>query len=369
MHHHYRAGGLALLALLTACSDKAPADQATASAPSARAVSVTRVETRPIGGSFVASGLLVPFEEAGVNSELSGYRVADVLVDEGDMVRAGQPLARLDPTLIQAKIAQARAQVAQAQAQANQAQGEANRVRGLDGTGVLADTQIATRRGEAASAAAAVDVARAQLKDLLTQRAQMVIRAPVSGVILQRTIRPGAVAAPGGDPMFRIARDRRIELDAEVPEDTLATIRPGTTAQVSLPSGVRLAGAVRFISPRVDPETKLGRARIRLPVNPQLRAGGFARAEFQRTSRTVTAVPEAAVQFEASGPSLVVIDGQNRAHRRPVRTGTRAGGWVELLGGPPAGSRVAMGGGAFLLEGDLVRPVYRPAAPTSTGGN
>lgn len=364
-----RAATSALLVLLTACSQKAPTDQAGAPAQSARAVSVTRVATRPIGGSFVASGLLVPFEEAAVNSELSGYRVTAVFVDEGDMVHAGQPLARLDPTLIEAKIAQAHAQVAQSQAKANQAQGEANRVRDLDGTGVLADEQIATRRGDAASAGAAVDVSRAQLKDLLTQRAQMVIRAPVSGVVLQRTIRPGAVASPGGDPMFRIARDRRIELDAEVPEDTLATIQPGTPAQVSLPSGVGFAGSVRFVSPRIDSQTKLGRARIRLPIDPQLRAGGFARAEFQRAARTVTAVPEGAVQFEASGPLLVVIDANNHAHRQPVRTGARAGGWVELLQGPPAGSRVAMGGGAFLLEGDLVRPVDRTAGPTATGGN
>ncbi|MGC5799321.1 efflux RND transporter periplasmic adaptor subunit [Sphingomonas sp. NFX23] len=365
MTHNPRMVAFMLLTSLAACSNKSKTEQAAAPVQGARAVSVTRVQSRALGGSFVASGLLVPLEEAAVNSELSGYRVADVFVDEGDLVRAGQPLARLDPTLIEAKILQARAQVVQSQAKATQAQGEANRVRGLDGTGVLADEQIATRRGDAASAEAAIDVSRAQLKDLLTQRAQMVIRAPVSGIVLQRTIRPGAVAAPGGDPMFRIARDRRIELDAEVPEDALATIRPGTDTQVSLPSGVRLDGTVRFVSPRVDSQTKLGRARISLPVNPQLRSGGFARAEFQRMARTVAAVPEAAVQFEASGPLLVVLDGGNHAHRVPVRTGVRAGGWVELLHGPAAGTRVAMGGGAFLLEGDPVRPIDRALA----GGN
>ncbi|MCC2978493.1 efflux RND transporter periplasmic adaptor subunit, partial [Sphingomonas sp. PL-96] len=273
----------------------------------------------------------------------------------------GQPLAILDPALLQSKIAQGRAQLAQAQAQAAQAQSEATRVKGLDGSGLLSDEQIATRRFQAQSAAAAADVARAQLRDLLTQQARLTLRAPVNGVVLQRNVRPGGVSGGGGDPLFRIARDRLIELDAEVPEDVLATIIPGTTTRVTLPSGRSFNGRVRFVSPRIDPDTKLGRARVRLPVDPQLRPGGFARAEFARAARQVAAVPEAAVQFEASGTSITTIDRQNRAHRLTVRTGTRTGGWVELVNGPPIGTRVALGGGAFLLEGDPVQPV---AAPT-----
>lgn len=352
------AAALAMALPLAGCSGEPENQPETAEQTSAaRTVTVARVQLRPMSGAFVASGLLVAREEAAVSSELSGYRIASVLVDQGAYVKAGQPLVTLDDTLLRSRIAQARAQVAQAQAQAAQAQGEANRVRGLDGTGILADEQIATRRFQAQSAQASVEVARSQLRDLQTQQSRMVIRAPVSGVILQRNVRPGAIAAPGVDPMFRIARGQLIELDAEIPEAELAAVQPGTAVVVTLPSGVQLRGDVRLVSPSVDPQTKLGRARVRLPVHPQLRAGGFARAQFQRASRPVPSVPEKAVQFEASGPQVIVINQANRADRQPIRPGARADGWVELVQGPAVGTRVALGGGAFLLEGDRVNAV------------
>ena len=89
---------------LTACGGKKDADKkpATAAAAQARTVSVGSVETRPLGGGVEASGLLVSREEAAVGSELTGYRVARLYADEGDWVRAGQPLVQLDDTLLRA---------------------------------------------------------------------------------------------------------------------------------------------------------------------------------------------------------------------------------------------------------------------------
>ncbi|MCC2978289.1 biotin/lipoyl-binding protein, partial [Sphingomonas sp. PL-96] len=120
---------LAITAALSACSGH-DETETNPSTDAARAVTVAQVASRAMGGSLQASGLLIPFEEAAVTSELSGYRIANVLVDEGDTVRRGQPLAILDPALLQSKIAQGRAQLAQAQAQAAQAQSEATRVKG-----------------------------------------------------------------------------------------------------------------------------------------------------------------------------------------------------------------------------------------------
>jgi len=236
----------------------------------------------------------------------------------------------------------------QATAQAEKAQSEADRVKGLEGTGVLADEDIANRRSQSR-------IAKAQLQELKTQSARMTVRAPVAGMVLERSVRPGSVS--GAEPMFRIARDGLIELDAEVPESAILDIEEGSSVQVQLANGKTLDGKVRLISPRIDPKTKLGRVRVALPMDGALRAGGFARASFARSAQTIAAVPEKAVQFEASGPLVTVIDADNRAHRVNVRTGARAGGYVELVQGPPVGSRVALGGGAFLLDGDLVTPV------------
>ena len=342
-------------ALVTACGGEPPGTAATVAA-AAPAVSVTEIKLRPIAEPLTVSGLLVPREEASVTAEIAGYAVSEVLVEEGAVVTRGQPLVRLNPDLLLAKVAQAEAAVKQAEALAKQAEGEAERVKAFDGSKVMSAEQIAARRFQAQTARASVEVAQAQLNDLRSQQQRMTITAPVSGVVLERTVRPGDVVTLN-QPLFRIARDGLIELDAEIPESALAAISPGETALVALPSGVELEGVVRLISPRVDPLTKLGRVRVTLPHHEQLRVGGYGRANFELGAGRVASVPEKAVHFEASGPQVITIDENNQAHPVPVRTGARAGGFVALEQGPPVGNRVALGGGVFLLEGDPVTPV------------
>lgn len=346
---------MVIAVLVTACGEEPPADTPTTVA-SAPAVSVTRIQLRPIAEPLTVSGLLVAREEASVSSEIAGYAVSEVLVEEGALVTRGQPLVRLNPDLLLAKVAQAEAAVKQAAALAEQAEGEAERVRAFDDKNVMSAEQIAARRFQAQTARASAEVALAQLNDLRLQREKMTIAAPVAGVVLERTVRPGDVVTLN-QPLFRIARDQMVELDAEIPEAALVAISPGETAQVKLPSGAELEGVVRLISPRVDPMTKLGRVRISLPHHPQLRVGGYGRANFELGAGRVASVPEKAVHFEASGPQVIMIDENNQAHPVPVQTGARAGGFVVLEQGPPVGTMVALSGGVFLLEGDSVTPV------------
>jgi HlyD family secretion protein len=326
---------------LTACDDKKD-KAAPAPAASARAVSVGSVETRPLGGGVEASGLLVSREEAAVGSELSGYRVARLYADEGDYVRAGQPLAQLDTTLLNAQVDQQAALTAQSQA-------EAKRVAGLDGQGVLSQEQIETRRYQAKAQEAA-------LKELRTRVSRMTITAPVSGLVLQRGVQPGQIAGGGTTPWFTIARDGLVELDAEVNEADLAGIRAGQPAQVSLPSGQSVSGVVRLVSPRVDSASRLGKVRVRLPVRPDLRPGGFGRATFGASGAPVTAIPEAAIRYEADGLFVMTVDSNNRAHQTAVKVGQKGGGWAQLVQGPPAGTRIVLGGASFVTDGDVIRP-------------
>jgi HlyD family secretion protein len=328
---------------LTACGEKK--DKAAPKAPAAalaRTVSIGSVETRPLGGGAEASGLLVSREEAAVGSELSGYRVARLYADEGDYVRAGQPLAQLDDTLLRAQVEQQAAVTAQSQA-------EAKRVAGLDGQGVISQEQIETRRYQAKAQEAA-------LKELRTRVSRMTITAPVGGLVLQRGVQPGQIAGGGTTPWFTIARDGLVELDAEVNEADLAGIRAGQPAQVSLPSGQSVSGVVRLVSPRVDSASRLGKVRVRLPVRPDLRPGGFGRATFGASGTSVTAIPEAAIRYEADGLFVMTVDSNNRAHQTPVKVGQKGGGWAQLVQGPPAGTRVVLGGASFVADGDTVRP-------------
>lgn len=347
----------ALLAMLCACSSGNKSDdEATARAASApRAVSIGVVTERAMATSLALSGVLVAREEAAVASQLSGYPVARVLVDQDDHVRAGQPLARLDDTLLRADIAQQQAVVAQQRIAAEKASAEASRVAGLENSGVLSGEAIAERGLAARTARASVAQAVASLRSLLVKQALMTIRAPVGGLILSRAVRPGDIAAPG-TVMFRIERGDLVEVDAEVPEQLIGLVRKGEPAVVTLPSGARLRGVVRLVSAEVDAQTKLGRARILMAPSPVLRPGGFAEVRLEGAVHDAPAIPEAAVRTDAAGSSVMALDRFDRVHVTPVRTGVRAAGWVALEKGPPPGTRVLIGGQSFILDGDRVKP-------------
>lgn len=334
--------------------------QATPRPQPAREVEVTPVELRSLAGDLRASGLLVSREEADVGSELSGYRVKAVYVEQGATVKQGQPLAQLDDALLSSQVLQQRAVLAEQQVAARQAADQAARVKGLDNQGVLSEEQIIQRRFQAQSAQAASDAAAAQLADLETREARMTIRAPVAGLVFERNVHPGDVTGTTTTPMFRIARDSLVELAAEVPEADLSHIHVGDSAQVVLPDGSTVYGRVRLIDPTIDATTKLGKVRILLPVRPDLRPGGFGRAVFSAVRRDIVTVPETAVRYDADGPSVMVVQPDDRVRQQPVKTGERANGYVELLSGPPPGASVVLGAAVFVLPGDRVRPV--PAA-------
>lgn len=354
------AASLAAALAASGCG-KAPAPAAPAPP---RAVRVALVESRTLAGGLESSGVLVSREEAAVYAEspLSGYRVAKVYVEPDATVAKGQPLVQLDDTLLRSQIAEQTALVAQQKVAAEQAADQARRVTGLDGQGVLSAEQIDQRRFQARSAQAALDAQTAQLRDLQIRDERMTIRAPVAGLVLERNVRPGDIAAGTGNPMFRIARDSLVELEAQVAEGDLPGIKVGDAVQVVLPDGAKVPGAVRLIYPSVDSQTKLGQVRVALPVRPDLRPGGFGRAVFTGLARTVTAAPETAIRYDADGASVMVVGPGDRVRQAPVRTGEHAGGYVELIQGPPVGSRVLLGASTFVLPGDVVRPVQTAQA-------
>lgn len=358
------AGAGAMAIALQACGGKpAPAEELpAASAPAAPAnaqsMRVTRVELRDLADEVIANGRLVVREEASVGSELSGYRVAAVLVDEGDWVRQGQPMARLDDALLQAQIAQAEAGLATQSANVAFKSAQLERAEALQQEGAFSKELLEQRRMETASAKASLMASKAAVNEMKVRESRMVLRAPVSGVVLQRAIRPGDISGmAAATPYFRIARDGLIELDAELPDSKLAIVKEGSEASVTLPTGETLRGKVRFVSPRVDQNTSLGRARVQLPFDKALRAGSFAEARFSIKSAGVLSVPASAIRYEAGGPSVMMVDEANRLRQVPVKLGARAGDYVQLVQGPAAGSRVLAVGASFTLDGDVIRPV------------
>jgi HlyD family secretion protein len=321
---------------------------------------------RDLSDAIEAKGRLVVREEAAVGSELPGYRVAQVYVDEGDWVKQGQPLARLDDTLLQAQIAQVEATLATQKATADFQQSQLERAEMLTNEGAFSKEQLEQRRMQAVSAKAALNASQAAVNEMKVRQSRMTLRAPVAGAVLERNIRPGEISGSAMGPYFRISRDGLIELDAELPDTKLALIKEGDPVRVTLLTGESIQGKVRFISPRVDANTALGRARIELPFNKALRPGSFAEAHFEGNSSSgVLTVPASAVRYEAGGQSVMLVGQDNKVKQVPVKLGERTGDYVALVEGPPAGSRVLTVGAAFVLDGDVINPVEEGIASTA----
>jgi HlyD family secretion protein len=350
---------------LPAAESSQPAQSSQAQGGQAQAMRVTRIARRDLSDEITATGRLVVREEAAVGTELTGYRVKDVYVDEGDWVKKGQALAKLDDTLLLAQIAQAEATLVQQKATADFNDSNLKRTENLAEAGASSTQALEQARMQAASSRAAVLAAGASVNSMKVMDERMTLRAPVAGRILQRTLRPGDISVPStATPYFRIARDGLIELDAELPDAKLAQIKAGDPATVTLPSGEVFQGKVRFISPRVDQATSLGRARVELPYNPALRPGGFAQATFGGHAKGGLTVIASAIRYESGGPVVMLVGQDNRVSTAPVKLGDRMGEYVQLVSGPPAGSRVLATGSAFTLDGDLIQPIEEEAAAT-----
>jgi RND family efflux transporter MFP subunit len=348
-----------------------------AAAPAARptlTVTVTKPEPTELALTLSANGNVAAWQEALVGSESNGLRLAEVRVNVGDMVKKGQVLAVFSPETVQADIAQARASLAEAKATAADATANAARARTLQATGALSQQQINQYQTSAQTAGARVEAAEAVLKAQQVRGRNTQVLAPDDGVISSRAATVGSVVAAGTE-LFRLIRQGRLEWRAEVTSAELSRIAVGMPVFVVGASGAQVRGKVRSIAPTVDPQTRAALVYVDLPSvqqNTGIKAGMFARGEFELGRSTAPTVPQAAIVPRDGFNNLFVLQPDNRVRQLKVQTGRRVGERVEITNALPEGARVVVQGAGFLNDGDLVRVVDAappPSAPASAPAN
>ncbi len=348
--------------------------------PRPPSVTVVPAITGPIAETAVLTGTLVPREEVLVSPQIEGLALTEILAEEGDSVAAAQVLARLSRDVLDASVAQNAAQIARsdaavAQARSSIAEAQANRVqvdlalartRELLSNGNAAREVFEQRQAAAQTAAARLDLsnnalraaeadrayADAQRRELLVRLARTELRAPVAGVVSRRVARLGAVVMGAGDPLFRIIQDGAIELEADVPETSLAKLRPNQPARIDTASGPRI-GHVRLVSPEVSRTTRLGRVRVAVDGDGPLVIGSFARAGVEVARREGVLAPLSAVLFQPDGAVIQVVK-DGLVETRRVQVGLRAGALAEIQDGLHAGEAVVSVSGTFIRDGDRV---------------
>jgi multidrug efflux pump subunit AcrA (membrane-fusion protein) len=239
------------------------------------------------------TGFVVPRREAVVGADQEGSKVTDLLVREGDTVTDNQELARLS----------APPQQPGAPARPNQG--------------------------------------------------PISLRAPAAGLLTEVKTIVGAPASPQAGPMFRIAVNNEVELDAQVPAVHMLKLNPGATVRISRDDAPDLVGRVRLISPEIDRTNQLGHIRISLTSNPSLKVGMFARASIDAKRSCGVAIPRTAIDHL----TVQVVKG-NTVETRRVRVGLVSDTSIEILEGLDVGEIVVADAGSSLHDGDQIKTMF-----------
>jgi HlyD family secretion protein len=279
--------------------------------PAGAIVLVSKATKACFSASVRVTGFLVARREAMVTLDVDGYRISEIMANEGDRVTAGQQLVR---------------------------------VTRQDGGG--APPGGAPPGGAPGGAQAAQQMP-----------ANMVLRAPAAGTVVRATAALGATANPGdprAEPLYRIAVDGEIELEAEVPSIHVPKLAPGQTARVDVEDGREINGYVRLVPAEINPMSQLGRVRVSVERDPSLRYGSFARATIDASRSCGISVPKAAVLYRTEGTSVQVVR-DKKVETRRVRVGFESDMNVEIREGVSEGDVIVANAGTSLRDGDPVQ--------------
>ena len=320
--------------------------------PDAVPVEVVKAALRPIAASYTGTAALEPRGESQVVAKTSGV-AQSVMVEEGQTVRAGQALVRLDSD-------RSRLAVAQAQAQMQKLENNYRRAQQLVGQQMISANDVDQIKYD-------LENARAQHRMAALELSYATVTAPISGVIATRSIKTGNFVQIN-TPIFRIVDDSRLEATLNVPERELATLKAGqpvTLAVDALP-GQTFTGTVDRISPVVDSGSGTFRVVSTFDGGGLLQPGMFGRIRIGYDQRAdALVVPRTALLDDEGDPAVFVVR-EGKAVRVPVKLGYMDGEWVEVREGLKIGDGVVTAGKIALRDGTAVEAVGQaPAKATA----
>jgi multidrug efflux system membrane fusion protein len=358
----------ALLALLAGCGSKPERPR------EKTAVTVATAEVRSVPYTLTANGTVEPLESVAVQPQVSGP-IVEVAFQEGDEVRQGQVLFRIDPRPFQAALAQAEAALARDLVQAQNAAREAERYAALVSKGYVTASQADQLRAAAAAQEAVVASDRAAVEAARLNLSYATIRAPISGRTGALMAKVGnVVRAPNPTPLVQINQLQPVLVRFTVPGRTLAdlqrAVRPGaglgvtaTPSAADSTAGLSAqAGTLSFLDNAVDTTTGAITLKARFPNETRsLWPGQFLTVTVDLYhEENALVVPASAVQAGQEGSYVFVVDADSKARMTPVTVARTAGEVAVISGGLEPGMRVVTQGQSRLFPGAPVD--VRPAS-------
>ena len=313
-------------------------------------VMVADAEHRDMAPVTWVSGTVISRNEARLAAEVSGRlkKVADV----GTRVQEGKAVARVDNVIVKLKLEESRAAVDRERARLEFLREELKRLRSLAKQNNTAKTRLEQTQADREIARNDLEIARTRLQLAKEELARHVIRAPFSGVIAERFMRPGERAAVGDDIVHLIDPDA-IEVQARVPIFTLNFLKEGSRVKMKADNSSNIEGTVRTLVPVGDRRSRLLDLRIDFPK------GNFSVGQPLRVAlptakaRKVMAIPRDALVLRRGGASIFRIN-DGKAEKLSVTTGIASGDYIEVIGLINAGDQVVVRGGERLRPGQMV---------------
>jgi len=311
--------------------------------------------TVPVSGPIQAVN--TSMVKARVGGELQGLSVR-----EGDPVRAGQVLGRIEPTEFDARLRQARQQAQAAKAQVDIAQRTHANNQALVAQGFISGTALAASQANLAAAQATYDAAKAASEVAAKSLADTVLRAPISGQIAQRLAQPGERVGVDAR-IVEIVDLRQLEVEVALPAADALQVKPGQPASLHVDgSNTPIAARVARISPSATAGSRAVLVYLAIDSGVVLRQGLYMQGSLVVGQLNANVVPLSAVRTDHPQPYLQLVqDGQVR-HAK-VTTGARSEVNVQTLvavSGVPAGAVVIAGSVGVLRPGTPVRLVKQP---------
>ena len=315
------------------------------------------------------SGDLHPIETVVVRARLEGDLDA-VSVREGDVVRAGQVMARFDANEQESALRSAEADKVAAQSELANAEWNATQSAQLFKAGAISEQANKTAQQAVATARARVAAAESRVRATSSVARDTRVIAPTTGVVSKRLIESGEHVSRGA-PMFEVVRNDVLELVAAVPSRAAGAVRVGQSVRF-VADGRDFGGRVARVSPTIDPATRSISVYVEVP-NPSgaIRGGTFATGQvISRTVNNVLAIPRSALHYSADGTTeyayRIVNDAIEFATLRTGVTDERLG-LVEVLEGLKAGDRIIVGNVGNVGRGMRVQIAGGPDATGRRG--
>lgn len=311
--------------------------------PEAIPVEVVSAARRPIAASYTGTAPLEARGESQVVAKTSGVAL-NVLVEEGQQVRAGQPLVRLDPD-------RARLAVAQTEAQMRKLENSYRRSQQLVAQQMISANDVDQIKYD-------LENMRAQHRLASLELSYTTVLAPISGVIASRSIKDGNFVQIN-TPIFRIVDISQLEATLNVPERELATLKSGQPALLAVDAlpGKTFTGKVDRVAPVVDSGSGTFRVVLAFGSEGVLQPGMFGRIKIDYDQRAdALVVPRSALLDDENDPAVFAIR-SGKAARVPVKLGYTDGAWAEVRTGLKPGDQVVTAGKVALREGSVVQVI------------